>query len=192
MNQPECFVIAHPTSRVAKDCADSLSRYRWNYKIVNAVDGWKITVQDWQKIGIVMSTSGKMWRRPGAQGCWFSHWNLWQYAIEHNCPIVIMEHDALVTGPWPNDLDIETAIVKLYKTADCKTKPLTGTYSKGSHAYTLTPAQAQQIVDHCRQNGAVAVDKQLADKVVNWRFHNHDLVLLNPKRGKSTTSPKRI
>jgi hypothetical protein len=192
MKQPHCFVITHSTSRVFTDCANSLQKYHWNFTAVDATDGWKLTEQSWNDIDVKIAEIGKMKRRPGAQGCWFSHWHLWQQCITTNSPMVIMEHDALVLGTWPEDLVIDDKIIKLYSTADCKRKQGLGLYSKGSHAYTITPAQAHLIVNFVRKKGAVAVDKQLSSAVVPWQFYSSDLVTLHPKRGKSTTHHKTL
>jgi len=192
MQQPHCFVIAHLTSRVVSDCVTSLQLHGWNFSVVAAVDGWQIKHSDWSSIGIKMSDQGKMPQRPGAQGCWFSHYKLWQQAVQTNTSMVIMEHDAVVQEPWPQDIDTESALLKLYTTADCKEKVDTGVFSKGSHAYTLTPDQAKQLIHSAKTRGAVAVDKQIASKVCAWKFYHRDVVVLNPNRGRSTTSPKRL
>lgn len=188
MNQPSCHVIAHASSKVIVECVQSLKQHGWQYQIFPAVDGRTVSQQDWDRIGIKLSQHGKMTRRPGAQGCWLSHFALWKQCADTNQPMVILEHDALVTGPWPTDLDIETQLIKLYRTAECKINPAFGLWSKGSHAYTLTPAQAQRIIDHARERGAQAVDKHLGDQVLPWTFFDRDLVILNPGRGRSSTS----
>jgi hypothetical protein len=190
MPQPHCYIIAHPTSQVINDCTASLKKYKWTFEVVPAVNGHAVTEQTWKNIEIQMSADGKMSRRPGAQGCWMSHWRLWNRCIKINQPIVVLEHDAVVTAPWPEDLDITQSLVKLYTTAECKINPMFGLWSKGSYAYTLTPAQAQQLISHARANGAQAVDKHLGEKVLPWKFYSTDLVVLNPHRGKSTTSSK--
>ena len=139
-----------------------------------------------------MSTGGKMRQRPGAQGCWMSHWQLWNRCADHGEPLVILEHDAVVQAAWPQDLDIESRLVKLYRNAECKTKPQFGRSSKGSHAYTITPAQAAQLIAFARATPAQAPDKHLGDGVVPWTFYNQDLVTLNPRRGPSITSPMQV
>ena len=189
MIQPMCYVIAHAQSRVIDDCITSLEKYNWNFKRFDAVDGQKITNTNWKKIGIAMSDQGKMPRRPGAQGCWHSHYALWNECITTNEPIVVMEHDAVINGPWPESLDIDNQLVKLYSNAECKVNPAFGRWSKGAHAYTVTPTQAQRLINYARDNGAQAVDKHLGDLVLPWTFLNQDLVTLNPKRGPSSTSP---
>ncbi len=188
VTQPKCYVIAHTTSRVINDCVTSLKQHNWDFEVVPAIDGHTVTEQTWRSIGVVLSTDGKMSRRPGAQGCWMSHWNLWNRCVANNQPIIVMEHDAVVMAPWPEDIDIETQLVKLYTTAECKVNPAFGRWSKGAHAYSLTPAQAQQLIDYARTNGAQAADKHLGDFVLPWTFYSKDLVVLNPRRGPSSTS----
>lgn len=188
---PKAYIIAHRSSRVISDCVQSLDRNGWMYKIFSAQDGQQVTQQDWDRIGVRMSDQGKMPRRPGAQGCWLSHFALWQRCADSNQPIVVLEHDAMVTAPWPADIDIDTQLVKLYRSAECKVNPAFGLWSKGAHAYSLTPAQAQTLIAHAQQHGAQAVDKHLGDSVLPWTFYRTDLVVLNPARGPSSTSPLR-
>lgn len=187
--QPRTYVIAHSRSTVVDQCLATLRCYGWPHEIWPAVDGRDITHLDWQRIGVIMSpTAGKLPRRPGAQGCWFSHYGLWQRCVEQAEPMIILEHDALVQAPWPQDLDITGDLVKLYSRAICKTKPGLGTWSKGSHAYSLTPAQAQALLDRAHDWGASPVDKHIISGAIPWRFLDRDLVQLNPRRGPSTTS----
>jgi len=189
MTQPRCYVITHKTSLVVQDAYKSLTKYNWTFEKFDAVDGKKITQQDWDKIGVKMSpTAGKLPVRPGAQGCWFSHFSLWERCTKINEPIIIMEHDIVVNGVWPTGIDIETCIVKLYKTADCKEKKEYGIWSKGSHAYTLTPHQAEKLLNRARTFGASPVDKHIISNIIPWKFLGYNLVTLNPGRGNSSTS----
>lgn len=188
MNQPQCWVISHPGSLAVQECRRSLDRHGWQYDIFPAVDGRLLTPNHWADIGVSMQ-GGKMASRPGAQGCWMSHWQLWNLSVDQQKPLIILEHDAVINAPWPQDLDIEPMLVKLYRHADTKFKPLFGNWSKGSHAYTLTPSQAQCLIDFAQNNIAQAVDKHLGDRVLAWRFYHEDLVSLNPRRGPSVTSP---
>jgi GR25 family glycosyltransferase involved in LPS biosynthesis len=191
MTQPKSYIIAHRSSPVVGDCVQSLERHGWTYEIVSAVDGNTVSQADWDRIGVQMSKDGKMPRRPGAQGCWHSHFALWKRCVDHNQPIIILEHDAVVMAPWPDHIDIDSQLVKLYRGAECKVNPAFGTWSKGAHAYSLTPGQAQTLIAHAQQNGAQAVDKHLGNRVLPWTFYSADLVTLNPGRGPSSTSPLR-
>ena len=187
--QPCSYVIAHAQSRVVAACVASLKQHSWPYEIYPAIDGRRITVRDWQRIGVTMSpTAGKLPQRPGAQGCWFSHFALWNMCVQNQRPMIILEHDAVIQHCWPQDLDIDTCIVKLYRVAPCKEKPGLGTWSKGAHAYTVTPGQAQNLLDRARRWGASPVDKHIISGDVPWRFCDQDLVCLNKQRGPSSTS----
>jgi len=192
MGQPTCYVIAHPSSAVVDECTGSLKQHNWPFELFPAVDGQAITNKDWSSIGVTPSQDGKMLRRPGAQGCWMSHWKLWNLCVHTQEPIIIMEHDALVKEKWPADIDIDTQLVKLYFTAECKINPAFGRWSKGAHAYSITPSQAKTLIDHARANSAQAVDKHLGDRVLPWTFYSRNLVELNPRRGPSTTSRLQI
>ena len=188
MIQPMCYVIAHETSKTFNDCARSLTQHSWSFEKFPAVDGWNTTDGDWQRIGVTMMEAGKMRRRPGAQGCWLSHFSLWNKCRNINNPIVVMEHDALVTAPWPQDLNIIEKLIKLYTSAPTKFNTSFGNWSKGSHAYTLTPGQANTLITHAQLHGAQAVDKHLGDLILPWSFLGWDLVKINQKRGPSSTS----
>lgn len=187
MTQPMTMVIVHKTSPVAQDCLHSLRVHGWPCEKFDAVDGHRVDNNLWKSIGVRILDRGKMPRRPGAQGCWISHFLLWQICRDTQKPLVILEHDAVVTATWPN-LDFSQSLVKLYGPTGCKTNDITGTWSRGSHAYTITPQQASLLIDHAQQHGAQALDKHLGDRVIPWRFLGWDLVRLNSRRGRSTTS----
>ena len=192
MKQPMCYVISHATSRVVADCRQSLQTHGWKFKNFTAVDGTKITTKDWEHINVQMSpTAGKLPHRPGAQGCWFSHWALWNLCVESGQPLIILEHDAVIQASWPQDLDIDTCIVRLYQYAHCKEKVGLGIWAKGAHAYSITPYQAKQLIDRARHWGGSPVDKHIISGSIPWRFLGWDLVTLNPLRGRSSTSRQR-
>jgi len=187
----QCYVIAAVGSMRLLACRASLQLHGWDYTVFPAVAGTTVTTDCWTEIGIALSPHGKMSRRPGAQGCWMSHYQLWLETIKHGQPTVILEDDAIVTGPCPDLAQIEQHVIKLYTSAECKKHPVYGVWSKGAHAYALTPDHAEQLIAHAKQHGAQAVDKHLGTQVVPWRFYQQDLVTLNPARGPSTTSSTR-
>ncbi len=188
MTQPRAYVIAHPGSCAVDDCVSSLKQYQWSYEVVPATLGTTITADTWASIGVELRPTGKMSRRLGAQGCWISHYLLWRKCVESNSPLIVLEHDAVVTAQWPLDFVVDPHLVKLYTTAECKINPTYGLWSKGAHAYTITPVQAQQLICYSQQHGAEAVDKHLGSSVLDWTFYTKDLVQLNPNRGPGSTS----
>jgi glycosyl transferase family 25 len=189
MTSLKAYVISHESSKVVSACVESLKKFGWPFEKFPAIDGRKIGDKDWEDIGVKMSpTAGKLPKRKGAQGCWFSHWKLWEKCALEKTAIIILEHDAVIVSTWPDDIDIDTCIVKLYQTAPCKTKENLGTWSKGAHAYTVTPKQAKNLMDRARTFGASPVDKHIISNAIPWRFFDRDLVKLNQRREASTTS----
>jgi hypothetical protein len=190
--QPTAYVItqrdrSHP---VLAECLRSLAQWSWPYEIHAAVCAPSLA--QWRALGINMLTDrGKMQYRPGAQGCWHSHYQLWLKARDSARSIIVLEHDVVVTGSWDPLLNSETDLIKLYTACKTKVNTVTGRWSMGAHAYLLTPANADRLIEHARLHGAQALDKHLGDLVVPWRFLDRDLVRLNPRRGSSTTSPIR-
>jgi len=189
---PRAYVITQrdPSHPVLRDCVQSLEQWSWSWQIFPAVQAPGSA--QWRAAGVtVLTDRGKLQYRPGAQGCWLSHFTLWQQCLERATPMVVLEHDVVVQSAWDPSVESETALVKLYTSAKCKTNSITGVWSAGAHAYYLTPANAARLIAHARQYGAQALDKHLGDRVLDWRFWDRDLVLLNPRRGSSTTSPMR-
>lgn len=189
--QPPCWIISlerRPKSRqLLSELTLSLDRWGWQYSVWPAVRGDLVTVRDWQDIGVDIHSSGKLKQRPGAQGCWLSHWQLW-HNIDHR-GMIILEDDAVAEGPWLPEIAEPDRMIKLTAETGTKTNPDTGRWSLGSHAYWMPGNLAQRLILFSREQGARAVDKQLGDRVLPWRFLGRDLFTLNPRRGPSTTSP---
>lgn len=171
---------------------DQARLWSWPVTVWPATQGHTVTAQAWQDIAVELLPRGNLIKRPGARGCWFSHWRLWQHCVDVNEPLVILEHDAYITAAWPSDIDLDHCLWKLHLDdgRGIRTNTITGQWSCGAYAYTLTPAQAQRIIDFSRQHGAQAVDKQLGSLVVPWQYWHSDLAPHRPSCRSSTTSPK--
>ena len=199
MSQPKCWIIAevNPRSRNYVSSQRSVNQtltlaqqWGWSVDVWPAVDGWTMSDQQWDDIGVTLLNRGAILRRPGARGCFHSHFGIWLWAMKHQQSVVVLEHDAAIRGPWPEDLDIEHCVWKLHRPdgRGDRVNDYTGLWSCGAWAYTLTDKFAGQLVDFSRSVGAQAVDKQLGDRVVPWNYWRENLVVHSP-RANSTTSP---
>jgi GR25 family glycosyltransferase involved in LPS biosynthesis len=199
--QPLTFVIADVDPASAnytvsqRNLARTLAQaqlHGWAVAVWPAVAGRKITSDDWQRIGVTLLDRGAIVKRPGARGCWHSHWGLWQHCVSIDQPIVILEHDAYITAAWPKNIDLDRCVWKLHQpdSRGLRVNTITGEWSCGAWAYTMTPKFAQQIIDFSRSHGAQAVDKQLGRSVIPWQYWPTDLVPHRPAIRSSTTSPK--
>jgi GR25 family glycosyltransferase involved in LPS biosynthesis len=170
--QPKTFVIAlkgHPISEAQlTDCLASAKKFNWNIEVSWGVNGRSINETLWKHIGVVPLLNKPTMPQIGTQGCFFSHWNLWQQCIKLNEPIVILEHDAIIQGKW-EPLLIED-VVKLharYKPKKIRYDEHTGNWSTSGHAYCITPRAVQSLIEFSKKVGGIPVDILMGDNVVN-------------------------
>ena len=177
------------SQRQYKFLIESAQRHNWKIKKYPAIDGPALPKSAWKSIQVELTEhSGKLTSRLGAQGCFFSHFRLWEICLSQDQPMIILEHDAVIQAPLPN-IDLTQGIVKLFKSHSVKQNSITGTWSKGAYGYALSPSHADLLIKGCRRYGAQALDKMIGSNIVPWGFLDQDLITL-PNKMWSTTSPK--
>jgi GR25 family glycosyltransferase involved in LPS biosynthesis len=199
--QPLTYVISDtdpssPNYKISRRNLDrtlaQAAQFKWSVTVWPATNGRTLTDQDWQTIGVELLNRGAIVKRPGARGCWHSHWRLWSHCVNIDQPIVILEHDAFITAPWPKTIDLNHCVWKLHGPDGRgeRTNTITGEWSCGAWAYTMTPYFARKLIEFSRTHGAQAVDKQLGRSVIPWQYWHDDLVIHKPSVRISTTSGK--
>lgn len=192
---PPAFVIAlegHEHSQaMAKDCLSSADNFGWSISISNAVNGLTITDADWDNNGIQKILNVPM-DRPGFQGCFFSHWNLWNYCIEIDSPIVICEHDAVFLGEWHNSL-LTNRLTKLHVKYKSKPNwlalhPEVGIWTPSAHAYIIYPADCKKIKKFVLENHALPPDVLIGTNIVEYEHLSSTLVDRNSGRISTTAN----
>jgi GR25 family glycosyltransferase involved in LPS biosynthesis len=170
-NQPKTFIIAlkgHPISEAQLcDCIESAKKFNWNIEISWGVDGRNINETHWKNIEVVPLLNKPTMSQIGTQGCFFSHWELWNKCIELNEPIIILEHDAIIQDYWP-PLNADS-IIKLhahYKSKKVRIDEDTGSWTTSGHAYCLSPSHATTLINFSKRVGGIPVDILMGDKVV--------------------------
>ena len=170
--QPKTFVIAlkdHPISeQQLLDCKNSATNFGWDIETHWGVHGKTITEATWSSINVKPLVKNSSMRLPGQQGCFLSHWNLWNKCIDIDQPIVVLEHDAIIQDKW-SDVTTSGVLVKLhanYKSHRVKTNNLTGIWTNSSHAYYIEPTSAKSIIKFAKSVGALPVDVMLGSYVV--------------------------
>jgi hypothetical protein len=191
---PTAYIIANTNQPLSKTLLEEtqarLDYFNWDYQIWPAVVGRNIVDSDWAALGVCALNRGKFFSQPGAQGCFHSHFTLWQHCRHIDQPIVVLEHDALCQAPFPLDLNLEHCVWKLYTATSTKNNDITGQWSRGSWAYTLTPTQALDLIVFSQQYGAQSLDKQIGSRVLNWQHLDSDLFVHNPRPRFSTTTTR--
>jgi GR25 family glycosyltransferase involved in LPS biosynthesis len=171
--------------KMLNDCLESASLFGWNIEIFWGVNKDNITANTWKAVNLVPSLDSKFQRRIGAQGCFLSHYQLWQQCLELNEPLIILEHDAIINSTVPY-IKTDYELVKLHQQVK---KPqfdhYTGSWSVGSHAYYIAPSGALKLINWAKNNFGYHVDKMLGTNLIKYKYLDTDVVSLN-KNNKST------
>jgi GR25 family glycosyltransferase involved in LPS biosynthesis len=168
------------------DCVTSGRTHNWNIQAWPAVDGKTLTPGHFSELNLKLNPETKIAHRPGAQGCFLSHWALWHHCIELDQPIVILENDAIINEPIP-EFDATKGILKLHRDRGTKISA-SGTWSKGTHGYIIAPDHARQLIQALKTTQVRPSDKAIGSLFVTWRHSDRDIVTLNLNRGPSTTA----
>jgi GR25 family glycosyltransferase involved in LPS biosynthesis len=193
-NQPKTFVITLDNLDISEsqfnECLESAKKFNWTIEKFSASRGTDITENSWKEISVTPLYYKKTMELPGVWGCFFSHFRLWNMCIALDEPIVILEHDSIIQGPWPN-LEIDNEIVKLHK--QYKTVRFdedSGNWTKSAHAYCLLPKHAKTLINFSRNFGAYAVDVMIGSFVIPFKHYNSkkDVSLVERQHKFSTTN----
>ena len=170
--QPKTFVIAikgHSVSEAQlNDCLSSAKKYNWSVDVFWGINGNTLTENSWKEINVTPLLHKPTMNRKGTWGCFFSHWLLWNKCVELNEPIIVLEHDAVITEPW-KPIEINDSMIKLhryYKQKNLKYDDDSGLWSPSTHAYCILPAHAKQLITFARNVGGYETDRMMGDKVL--------------------------
>jgi GR25 family glycosyltransferase involved in LPS biosynthesis len=171
----------------------SCQTYNWNTKLFNAVNGYNLNESIWKDYGLSCPKKSKNDKKkigdlPGAQGCFLSHYVLWNRCIELNHPIVVLEDDAEIIAPL-NEIITDFDLLKLHKPRIAGQSKL-GHWSIGAFAYWISPLGAKKLVEFSKKNSPILVDKLMVSSVINWNYLTPPIVKLGRRIGSSTQPEK--
>lgn len=147
----------------------------WDLEYWSGVDG---RITDLSLHGIAIYQNHKKcvryMSRPGTQGCFLSHWQLWNQCRQQGQPMAIFEHDVeFIGGPpssWP-----DSDVVKLEGFRPSKPIPA-GQWWEGARAYVISPQGASKIIAWVSKHGAMPADWMLCDGIVSVSHDQQRLV----------------
>ena len=106
MEQLKTFCISLKNNiiseNLSKECLESGKKFKWKIIQFEATSIEDVNNEIWKKFNVIPSKDNKFQKRIGAQGCYLSHFRLWNICIDLNEPIIILEHDAIVSNIFPN------------------------------------------------------------------------------------------
>ena len=172
----------------------SCNHYNWQTNVFPAVNGYNLRKSDWKNFGLSQPKKSKNKEKkfigdlPGAQGCFLSHYTLWNTCIAIDQPIVILEDDAIAISPLSH-IKLDYDLVKLHSSRGAGQSKL-GHWSTGAFAYWLSPGGAKKLVEFSKQNGPMLADKIIVSSVLNWSYLDSPIVQLGNRTGSSTQPDK--
>ena len=172
-------------------------KFNWDVESFKGVRGDKIESNFWIANGLKLpektetGTERAFHHRKGAQGCFLSHYNLWNLCIDLNEPILILEHDVRFIHPWI-EIQTDSELLKLCKHTRTRNDKYTGTWEVGAHAYIISPSGAKKIIEWVKNNFVYHADILIGSNILNWSNLDLDLVEVDKNNNISTTRMKKL
>jgi GR25 family glycosyltransferase involved in LPS biosynthesis len=192
MKYPKTFCIGlknHSISeKLLNQCLSSADRFHWNVETFWGINGKEINAETWIDLGILPPQSKKFRGNAGMQGCFLSHFILWQKCLTLQEPFIVLEHDAIISN-LPKDFDHDVDLIKLHKpTSKIKFNDNTGYWNFGTHGYYIKPTGAEKLISWVRQNYPYNPDILIGSFVLNWKNLDKDIVSINEENFSTTTN----
>jgi GR25 family glycosyltransferase involved in LPS biosynthesis len=199
--QPKTFVIALKDNTISlsqlNNCLITAKQNDWNIEVFWGTNGKTLSLDSWKQIGVTPLLHKGSMNKLGTWGCFFSHFSLWNKCIELNEPIVILEHDAIIKYKWIS-IEVSDALVKLHEDYSFKIDSRgwidpdgfvdsnSGQASASTHAYCITPEQANKLIYFAKTVGGYATDRMMGDKVLPV-IHMGNPTIVDRQNTHSTT-----
>jgi GR25 family glycosyltransferase involved in LPS biosynthesis len=191
MRQFAIVLKNYPKSeRFHRDAIKAFTLYNWQVERYDAVDARVFNLQEeLDKRNLFINENlkkiDKPINNPGAQGCFFSHYDLWKKCVELNETIAILEEDAIPIAHPPITEDFEDVLkMRLgHKTKDrvLLSTNIFGKFRVGADCYLIKPKGAIKLINWCAANGICAPDLLLGDAIVDVKYSTPDLFKLHPE-----------
>lgn len=173
---------------------ESCRKNNWTIEIFDAINGYALTQDIWDQLNLKSpkkknNSVGKFEDKPGAHGCFLSHYILWNRCVSLNEPIIILEDDALVINQL-SVIDTKHDLLKLHSPRGEKIHPVFGKWSPMAFAYWLTPIGAKKLINYSIQNKPTYNDKMIGSNILSWDYIKSPIVKLQSRKGSSTNPLK--
>jgi len=154
-------------------------KHSWDIELFPGVDGTLLKENDLKDIWNVKINQDsikcrKMMKKPGVQGCFLSHWQLWKKCCEMNETIGIFEHDIEFLKPL-EVLQPFTDVLKL-EGFDLKKPRPAGPWYEGARGYLLTPSGANKLLVWVEKFGGITPDVLIGLDVVDITLQDNNTI----------------
>jgi len=171
--------------------SQSASKFQWQIILFDAVNGYTLDQTIWHTLNLQKPKAPKnkekltFGTKPGALGCFLSHYYLWRKCADLNESIIVLEDDADIIRS-PTTISTSSDVVKLHSPRQKKYHPVTGEWSPCTTAYFLTPMGASKLLDFVHSTGPKYADKLIASNIVAWNYIDVPLINIRREIGSST------
>lgn len=153
--------------------------------------------------GLTTFLADSITKLPGLQGCFLSHYELWQKSVAMNETVLILEHDGIFIRDLPKNFEdqfteilnldpydqftdgyhekVESSLstpVKIENLHSSK-RDKAGPYIPGAYGYFVKPAGAQKLIDFAKNKGMLPTDKHIGTDIVDIKITNVPVVKLH-------------
>lgn len=189
------FVIVLKQSQLAQQISNeavpAAEKHGVTLEVYDAVLGYD-SAGLFERYGIDKFLNYTIIDKPGHQGCFLSHFELWQKCVELDEPIIVLEHDGIFIRDLPNDvldhfdevlrLDCFQAFLNGYdekvnasldQPIDYYRRPAdyeyhsSGGYYVGAYGYIIKPQGARKLIDHAQSRGVVCTEAHIGLNIVD-------------------------
>lgn len=168
-------------------------KFNWPFQVFPAINGYYLDIALWNALGLTApkktKNGDKFGDKPGAMGCFLSHFLLWRHCVEINQPIIVLEDDVDIIVDWKN-FNYSSDLVKLHSPRKSNQHHSVGTWSPGTFAYWVSPNGADKLINFAKANGPKYADKMIGSKILDWTYDTEPSVTLRSGQG-SSTNPKK-
>jgi len=192
MKHPKTFCIGlknHSVSeKLLNQCLISADHFSWDIETFWGINGKEINLDTWSSLGVLPPQSKKFRESLGMQGCFLSHFILWEKCFRLREPFIVLEHDAIISSPL-EDFDDNADLIKLHKpTSNIRFNDDTGYWNFGTHGYYIKPVGAEKLISWVKQNYPYNPDILIGSLVLNWKNLDKDIVSINKENISTTTN----
>lgn len=177
-----CLSDYSKSMAMAQVALESGQQHGWQIELFEGVNGLNSALKDFDiTINQQDAKCRAMMERPGVQGCFISHWQLWKLCDNLNQPIGIFEHDVKFLGPCPTDQF--TNVFKLEGFLKKKSRPA-GEWFEGARAYIINPTGAKLLINWVEEHGALPADVNIGLDIVDIKLNYTNCIQQHALYGK--------
>lgn len=179
------------SEKFAHNCADSVDRngngikpdffeaFTPNEDIRKLMEEKNIPTNQWDNSSFVKPLA--------SMGCFLSHFSLWEFSLDLNQNLMILEHDSILINELPDDLEFDKVMTiskpthkKYQDPTHIGVGPLAqSNHFLGGHGYVITPEGASELIKKAKTEYACRIEDFLNLNNFPWLQEYYPWVVIS-------------